>query len=168
MVQEMRESLAASGTVYLAVFEGLSVSHATELRGHVLEAGGRMQMVKNRLLKIAVKGTPYEVLTDELTGPNTVIYCGDDPIAPLKVVAKFAADHNLPPVKAGVVEGALVSASELEELAKVPGRTELLAGVVGAFAGPVNELVFTLGGVVSDLVFTLQSVAEQKGEAEAA
>jgi large subunit ribosomal protein L10 len=168
MVQEMRESLAASGSVYLVAFEGLSVSDATALRGLVLEAGGRMQMVKNRLLKIAVAGTPYEVLSEELTGPNTVTYCGEDPVAPLKVLAKFAEDHNLPPVKAGVVEGSPVSASDLAKLAKVPGRDELLAGVVGAFAGPVNELVFTLGGVVSDLVFTLQAVADEKGGAEAA
>lgn len=168
MVQEMRESLAASGSVYLVAFEGLSVSQATELRGLVLDAGGRMQMVKNRLLKIAVNGTPYEPLSDHLVGPNTVTYCGEDPIQPLKVLTKFAEDHNLPPVKAGVVEGDVLSDDQLQKLAKVTGRDDLIAGVVGAFGSPVSDFVFTLGGLVSDLVFTLQAVADEKGGAEAA
>ncbi len=168
MVQQMRESLLASGSVYLVAFEGLSVSQATELRGLVLDSGGRMQMIKNRLLKISVKGTPYEPLADQMTGPNTLTYCGDDPIQPLKVLAKFASDNNLPPVKAGIVEGELLSDSDLDKLSKLMGREELLAGVVGGFAGPISEFVFTLGGVVSDLVFTLQAVADQKGDAEAA
>ncbi len=164
----MRESLEASGSVYLTEFEGLTVAEATELRGQLLEAGGRMQVVKNRLLKIAVEDTPYESLSELLLGPNAVTYCAEDPIAPLKVLTDFADDHDQPPVKAGVVEGERLSPEELEMLSKVPGRDELIASVVGAFAGPVNELVFTLSGVVSDLVFTLQAVAEEKGGGEEA
>jgi len=168
MVREMRESLTEAESVYLTAFEGLSVAEATELRGLVIEAGGRMQVVKNRLLKIAVEGTEYEAIGNLLSGPNAVTYCGADPIEPLKVLAEFAEGHNQPAVKAGVVEGQLLSPEQLEKLSKVPGRDQLIAGVVGGFAGPINDLVFTLGGVVSELVFTLQAVAEERGGAEAA
>ncbi len=164
----MRESLAASGSVYLTEFEGLTVEEATELRGRLLDAGGRMQVVKNRLFMIAVADSAYESLADLLVGPNAVTYCGEDPIEPLKVLAEFADDHDQPPVKAGVVEGERLSTEDLEALSKVPGRDHLIATVVGAFAGPVNDLVFTLGGVVSELVFTLQAVAEEKGGGEEA
>jgi large subunit ribosomal protein L10 len=165
----MREALDESGSVYLTEFEGLTVAEATDLRGQLLDAGGRMQVVKNRLLKIAVEDTPYDTLSELLSGPNAVTYCGDDPIAPLKVLTEFAEDHEQPPVKAGVVEGERLSPEELEELSKVPGREELIASVVGGFAGPVTELVYTLSGVVSDLVFTLQAIAdEQEGGEEAA
>jgi len=164
----MRESLEGSGSVYLTEFEGLTVEEATDLRGQLIDAGGRMQVVKNRLLKIAVEDTPYESLAELLTGPNAVTYCGDDPIGPLKVLTEFADDHDQPPVKAGVVEGDRLTPEELTALSQVPGRQELLGSVVGAFAGPVNELVFTLSGVVSDLVFTLQAVAEEKGGGEEA
>ncbi|MFO8080907.1 MAG: 50S ribosomal protein L10, partial [Armatimonadota bacterium] len=112
-VREMRESLEASGSVYLTEFEGLTVAEATELRGQLLEAGGRMQVVKNRLLKIAVEDTPYESLSELLLGPNAVTYCAEDPIAPLKVLTDFADDHDQPPVKAGVVEGERLSPEEL-------------------------------------------------------
>jgi large subunit ribosomal protein L10 len=127
-----------------------------------------MQVVKNRLLMIAVEDTPYEGLSELLTGPNAVTYCGDDPIAPLKVLSEFAEEHEQPPVKAGVVEGERLSPEDLQALAQVPGRDELIASVVGGFAGPINELVYTLSGVVSDLVFTLQAVADEKGGEEAA
>jgi large subunit ribosomal protein L10 len=168
MVREMREALEESGSIYLTEFEGLTVAEATELRGELIDAGSRMQVVKNRLLKIAVEGTGYESISDLLTGPNAVTYCGEDPIAPLKVLTEFADDHDQPPVKAGVVDGEMLTPEQINQLASIPGRDQLIASVVGAFAGPVNELVFTLSGVVSDLVFTLQAVAEEKGDGEEA
>lgn len=168
MVHEIRERLEGTETVYLTAFEGLTVAEATELRGQLLQAGGRMQVVKNRLLKIAIEDTAYESLADELTGPNAVTYCGDDPVEPLKILTDFADEHDLAPVKAGVVEGRRVSAEEIQRLSAVPSRDQLIAGVVGGFAGPVTELVYTLSGVVSDLVFTLQAVADERDDEEAA
>lgn len=127
-----------------------------------------MEVVKNRLLKIAIHGTEYEALDEELTGPNAVTYCGEDPIEPLKVLAEFAKKHDQPAVKAGVVEGRPVSTDEIAKLAQVPGRDELIASVVGGISAPVTGLVYTLSGLVSDLVFTLEAVADKRGEEEAA
>lgn len=168
LVKKVRQALEESHSVYLTAFQGLTVSEANELRGQLLEAGGRMQVVKNRLLRIAMEGTQFEPLADLLTGPNAVTYCGADPIEPLKVLTEFAREHDQPPVKAGMVEGKLVTGEELERLAKVPPRDQLLAEVVGAFASPVSGLVNVLGGVVSDLVYTLQAIADEKGGAAAA
>jgi large subunit ribosomal protein L10 len=158
-----------SGSVYLTEpFEGLSVSaEATDLRGQLLDAGGRMEVVKNRLLKIAVEGTDFEQVSELLTGPNAVTYCGEDPITPLKVLTEFADRHNQPPVKAGVVEGEMISPEQIEKLSKVPPLDELRATVVGGIASPVTGFVYTLSGLVSDLVFTLQAVADKRGEAAA-
>lgn len=164
----MRESLEASGSVYLTEFEGLTVEEATDLRGQLIDAGARMQVVKNRLFMIAVADSAYESLAELLVGPNAVTYCGEDPIGPLKVLTEFADDHDQPPVKAGVVEGERLSVENLNALSQVPSRDYLVASVVGAFAAPVNDLVFTLGGVVSELVFTLQAVADEKGGGEEA
>jgi large subunit ribosomal protein L10 len=164
----MRAALETSESVYLTAFQGLTVAEANDLRGQLREAGGRMQVVKNRLLRLALQDTQFEPLAEVLTGPNAVTYCGSDPIEPLKVLTKFATDHGQPPVKAGVVEGRLLTVDELERLAKVPPRDRLMAEVVGAFAGPVYGLVHVLGGPVSDLVFTLQAIVDQKGGAQAA
>ena len=140
------------------------MAQAAELRGEILEAGGRMQVVKNRLMKIAVEGTEYEVLTDELMGPNAVTFCSEDPIAPLKVLSEFAKSNDQPPVRAAVVDGEMLSPEQIGVLAEVPGRDELVASVVGGIAAPVTGLVYTLSGLVSELVFTLQAVADERGE----
>jgi len=167
-VQEMKERLDAATSVYLTSFEGLTVAEAGELRGRLIEAGGSLQVIKNRLLKIAVVGTDYESMAELLTGPNALTYCTEDSIEPLKVLAEFAEGHGQPPVRAGVVEGRVLSPREIERLSKVASRDQLIAEVIGGFAGPVNELVFTLGGLVSELVFTLQAIADEQGGAEAA
>ncbi len=164
----MKERLDAATSIYLTSFEGLTVVEADELRGRLIEVGGRLQVVKNRLLKIAVAGTGYESLAELLTGPNALTYCTADPIEPLKVLAEFAKDHDQPPVRAAVVEDRVLSPQEIERLSKVGGRDQLIAEVVGSFAGPVRELVFTLSGLISELVFTLQAIADEQGGAEAA
>ncbi len=159
----MRESLGAAGSVYLTAFQGLTVSEAGELRGRLIDAGSRMQVVKNRLLKIAIEDTEFKPLADHLTGPNAVTYCTEDPIEPLKILAEFARRHDQPPVKAGVVEGRMLSPEELDRLARVPGREQLMAEVVGSFAAPITGLVYTLNAVLSELVFTLEAVADERG-----
>ena len=150
--------------MYLTQFSGLTVSQADELRVRVLEAGARFRVVKNRLFKLALQGTDFEPLAEYLTGPNAATFCGEDALAPVKALVEFAQEHNQPLVKVGFVEGRLISGEQAQELAKLLGREHLLAEVVGAFAGPICNLVFTLGGVVSELVYTLQAVADKLGE----
>jgi len=149
-------------------FPGLSVAQINDLRGRVLQTGARMHVVKNRLLKLAAAGTPFELLSEHLVGPNAVIFCPDDPIEPLKVVAEFLAANDMPPVKLGVVEGRVVGASDLDKLSKTPKRDELVALVVGGIASPLSGLVLTLNGLVSELVYTMQAVADKKAAGQAA
>lgn len=163
-VAALRAAATEAQNIYLTEFSGLSVAEANELRGRVLESGARLRVVKNRLFKLALQGTDLEPLIEYLTGPNAATFCGEDALAPVKVLTEFAEAHGQAPVKAGFVDGKLISREEAQQLAKLPGRQQLLAEVVGAFAGPVSELVFTLGGIVSELVYTLQAVADQRDE----
>lgn len=168
LVAELRKRLADTGSIYLMEFPGLSVAQISDLRGRVIAAGGRMYVIKNRLLKRAVAGTPFEALTEHLVGPNAVTFCGEDPVAPLKALAEFLAANDMPTVKVGMVEGRVLGGQELERLSKTPGRDELIALVVSGIASPVTGFVLTLNSLVSDLVFTLQAVADKKAEGEAA
>jgi len=164
----LRQAASEAQGIYLAELTGLSVGEASEVRGLVLDAGGRIRVVKNRLFRLALEGTDFEPLTEYLTGPNAVVFCGDDPIGPLKAFTQFAREHELAPVKAGMVEGQMVSAERARDLAALPGREGLVAQVVGAVASPVNDFVLTLSGVVSEMVYTLQAVADKLGSEEAA
>ncbi len=149
-------------------FPGLTVADISELRANVIEAGGRMYVIKNRLMKLAVAGTDFEPLTDALLGPNALTFCGEDPIGPLKALAEFLKDKDMEPVKAGVMDGQLLSNEDLNRLSKIPSKMELMSQVVSGIGGPVTDFVGTLNALVSDLVFTLQAVSEKKEEEGAA
>ncbi|MCD6361628.1 MAG: 50S ribosomal protein L10 [Armatimonadetes bacterium] len=168
LVAQVRERLADTSSIYLMEFPGLTVAQISELRRRIIDAGGRMYVIKNRLFKRAIEGTEFEPLADVLIGPNAATFCGDDPIGPLKALAEFLDENEMPPVKAGLVEGRLLSDAELDRLSKIPGRDELIAMVVGGIGGPVTDFVFTINALVSDLVYTLQAVADKKGEEGAA
>jgi len=168
LVAEVRERLADTGSIYLMEFPGLSVAQISDLRGRVIEAGGRMYVIKNRLLKRALAGTQFEPLVDHLVGPNAAIFCGADPVGPLKALAEFLAATDMPPVKVGMVEGRVLGAQELEKLSQTPGRDELIALVVGGIGSPLTGFVLTLNSLLSDLVYTLQAVADKKARGAAA
>lgn len=163
-VEELRAAAEQAHSIYLTGFSGLTVAEAGELRARIIGAGARLRVVKNRLFKLALKGTEFEPLAERLTGPNAATFCGEDALAPVKALAEFAKEHGQPPVKAGLVEGKLISSEEAAALAELPGRDQLVASVVGAVAGPVTDFVFTLSGIVSEFVYTLQAVADERGE----
>ena len=158
----LKEWLSEAQTVYVSELSGLSVARTTELRTKLIDAGAQMHVVKNRLMKIAVAGTPFEALSDDLKGPSTATFCGDDPISALKVLVEVGEQLGIEPVKCAVVKGEAASEAQIQRLAKVLTKDQLVAEVVWGVAGPVNDLVHSLGAEVGDLVFTLQAVADKR------
>lgn len=161
-VAELRERVERCAGIYLAEYKGLNVKDVSALRRSVSNDGAEMIVAKNRLLKLAVQGTPAEGLAEYLKGPNAVFFCPDDPVSPAKTISDFANTHEVVVWKGGYIDGAVVDAEGMSRVASMPGKQELLASVVGAVAAPVSGLVFTLSGLVSDLVFTLEAVADKK------
>lgn len=161
-VAELREQVERSAGIYLAEYKGLNVKDVSLLRNSVRKVGAEMFVAKNRLLKLAVEGTPAEGLVEYLKGPNAVFFCADDPVTPAKTISEFARTHEVVTWKGGCVDGTIVDAEGMAKVANLPTKQELLASVVGGISAPVSGLVFTLSGLVSDLVFTLESVADKK------
>jgi large subunit ribosomal protein L10 len=151
--------------MYLAEYKGLNVKGISQLRRRIREAGGEMVVAKNRLLNLAIAGTGAEGLNAYLKGPNAVIFCEADALAPAKVMQEFQKTNEALVWKGGFVDGTVLDANGMKRIADLPSKQEIIAGVVGTVAGPLSGLVFTLGGLVSELVFTLQAVADKKQEA---
>lgn len=166
-VEELRQMVEKSAGVYLAEYKGLSVKDISELRREIGKNGAQMLVVKNRLLKLAVDGTPAAPLADFMTGPNAAIFCLEDGITPAKAVQTFAKTRDVVKWKGGIVEGSIVDAGGMSRIAELPSKTEILSSVVGAIASPLSGFVNTLGGLVSDLVYTLDAVADKKKAAGA-
>jgi large subunit ribosomal protein L10 len=163
-VISLRDELGSSQGVVVLAFTGLSVPALTELRRDLGRSDARLTVVKNRLLKLALAGSPAEGLNELLTGQNAVMFCHQDVPAAVKVLTEFAKDHEGIEFKGSCMEDAVYDGAQTAALGRIPSRPELLGQIVGALNSPITGLVYTLRAVISDFVYTLQAVADQKAD----
>ena len=166
MVSEVSAKLSGAQVVLVAEYRGLDVGRVTQLRSKARSSGLYLRVLKNTLARRAVKGTPFEKLTDHLVGP--LMYgIAQDPVAGAKVMAEFAKDNELFVIKAGAMPNAMMSAQDVKALALLPSRDELLAKLMGTLQAPVAKLVRTMNEVPTKFVRALAAVRDQKEKAAA-
>ncbi|MCD6352121.1 MAG: 50S ribosomal protein L10 [Armatimonadetes bacterium] len=164
-VARLREALSETPNFYLVEFSGLSVAEMNDLRGKVIEAGGRLEVVKNTLLRLALSELEIDGdIVGYLVGPTALLYCPDDPIGPAKAIVDFAKEHEGLRLKAAHIEGRSMGPEDAEALAKLPSKLEIQSTVVGAIEGPARELVGILNAAVSELVYVLDGIAQKQQE----
>ncbi|HJM43022.1 MAG: 50S ribosomal protein L10 [Nitrospinota bacterium] len=161
-VAEIRERFENARGAILADFRGLNVSEITELRRTLKANQAEMRVVKNRLVRLAVRETPFSILEKEFQGPTAVTFCDGEMIEPARELSKFAAAHPALEIKCGVFDGDLIDGSEVERIAKLPPREVLLAQLFGTLQGPITGLVRALNGVLVNLVVKLSAIRDQK------
>lgn len=166
-LEQLQQELQRVSTVVLTTFQGLTVQQDTELRRAVQAAGGNYQVVKNTLARLASNGTAAETLLKQLKGINSIATTAGDPVALAKVLTKYAKDHPAFTFRAGVVEGRVLSLDELQALAALPAREELLARLLGLLQAPASRLVSLLSAPGRQLAVVLnQGVKENKFKQE--
>lgn len=161
VVSEVTESLSGAQAAVLAEYRGLTVSQMTGLRTEARNAGVFVRVVKNTLAKRVVDGSDFDCLKEHMVGP-VVLAASEDPVAVAKVVSKFAKDNDDLKITAGAMNGAPLAVNEIQALAKLPGRDELLATLIGTMQAPIQKFVATLNEVPSKFVRALAAVQEQK------
>jgi len=163
-IGELAKRLAASQTLFLTDYSGLTVSDITKLRGELRKDGSTYAVVKNTLFRIAA-GDLASQLESFLAGPTGIVFAGPDPIAPAKALKTFSDSVKKVAVKAAYIDGRVVDAKQVDILAKLPPKLELMAKLVGTLANPLRGLVTVLSGNQSGLVRVLNAVREQKAAA---
>jgi len=170
-VEELAELFKEARSVVLNDFTGLNVEKISELRRLCRENGVEFRVVKNTLARRSIKGTPAEGLEQYFDGPTALAISRDSANQSAKVIVKFAAEFEAPKLKAGVVEGQVIDATQVLALAKLPSREELLSQLLGNIKSPGNRLVFVLQGSLRNFLYALNAVIEKKqsepGSAEA-
>jgi large subunit ribosomal protein L10 len=166
VVAEVSERLKKAQTVVLAEYRGLPVEDITVLRSQARASGVYLRVLKNTLARRAVKGTPFEKLSDQMVGP-LAYGISDDPVAAAKVLHAYAKTNEKLVIKGGMMPNYLMSAKEVGNLATMPSRAELLAKLMGTMQAPIAKFVQTLNEVPSKLVRTLAAVRDQKEKASA-
>ena len=161
-VQELRERLAGSKSLFLTDFAGLTVAEITKLRVELRKDGSTYSVVKNTLFKIAAGDELASQLDKFLAGTTGVVFAGSDPVAPAKALKTFSTDVKTIGIKAAYIDGKLADAAQVDVLAKLPPKQELLARLVGSLSSPMRGLVYVLSGNQSGLVRALNAIREQK------
>lgn len=165
LVEQLTKELQDSQAVILTGYRTLKVSDLQGIRNELRGMKAGYHIAKNTLLELALKNAGLPIPQNLLEGPTAVAFLHDDLSGPAKKLTAFFKEKELP-IKGAIVGKTIYDAAGVEELARLPGRTELYAQVLGSLQGPAANLVGVLNGVLSQLVFTLQAKAEQQ-EAQA-
>ena len=164
VVSEIAAQLAKAQAVIVAENRGLPVEVVTGLRAKARKSGLYLRVLKNTLARRAVKGTPFEKLAEQMSGP--LMYgIAQDPVAGAKVLSEFAKDNELFVIKGGAMPNAMMSVKDVKALATMPSREELLAKLVGTLQAPIAKLVRTMNEVPGKFVRTLAAVQAAKEKA---
>ena len=161
MVSEVATKLQGAQSLIVAEYRGLNVERVTQLRAKARNSGVWLRVLKNTLARRAVKGTPFEKLSDLMVGP--LMYgISQDPVAGAKVLSEFAKENEHFVIKAGAMPNAVMSAQDIKALAQLPSREQLIAMLLGTLQAPMTKLVRTLNEVPARFVRTLAAVRDAK------
>lgn len=145
-VKELAEKMKNSGLVLLTDYRGINVEDVTNLRKTVREANGEYLVIKNNITRRALAECGFDV-GEALVGPTAVIMTSEEYLPTLKAIYKFSKANDFYKIKAGVLEGKVVSIEELTTLAVLPSREELIAKLAGCLLANVSKLAATLDAV---------------------
>jgi large subunit ribosomal protein L10 len=161
-IAHIKENVGKAKVAIVTNYKGLSVEEITLLRRELQKAGADYTVTKNTLAKIALKGTNFEVLTDSMKESTAVAFGFDDEVSAAKVVQKFIKEKKKAEVLCGAVDGQLLTAAQVTELANTPSKEELYAKMLGCVNSPATGIVGSVNAVMSSLVRAIDAVAKQK------
>lgn len=166
--QELVKSLGSkfSQTQACVVTEctGISVEKITALRAKLREAEVEFRVIKNSLAIRALEGTPLEGLKDVFHGPTAVGITQKDPVTLAKILKEFSQQEKKFLIRAGVLDGNVLTKEQVWALANVPSREVLLARLVGSLQSPYSGFVVSLSGILRKFVYALDAVRRKKEE----
>jgi large subunit ribosomal protein L10 len=159
-LDKLKVALAKVSSVILTTFQGITVEDDTKLRRAVQAAGGKYQVVKNTLAERAGSGTPAEGLLKNLTGTNSIAYTNTDPVALAKALTKVAKDVPAFQFRAGLVEGRVISIAEIQQLANLPSKEELLSKIMFLLNAPAQRLAVTLNALPRNIAVVVSEASK--------
>jgi large subunit ribosomal protein L10 len=154
-LDNLKTELARVSTVILTTFQGITVENDTKLRRAVQAAGGDYKVVKNTLAERAGAGTLAGDLLKDLKGTNSIAYSANDPVALAKALTKIAKDVPAFQFKAGLVEGRVISIAEIQQLANLPSKEELISKVMFLLNAPAQRIAMALNALPRNLAITV-------------
>jgi large subunit ribosomal protein L10 len=161
VAEELATRLRDADTIFLTDFTGLDVKEITEFRTKVRDGGLEYRVVKNTLARRAIEGLELDALDEHLVGPTALLLGGSDPVAPARIIRDFAREHDSRPVvKIALIERQVVTPGNVEAMADLPSRDELLGSIAGGLTTPIAGIVGVLAGLIRDVTYMIEEVAK--------
>jgi large subunit ribosomal protein L10 len=161
-IEALNQEFKKAQNLFLAGFQGMTVSQDAELRRSLRATGSQYKVVKNTLAKRAAQDTPVAPLQDKFSGTTAVAYNEKDPVALAKALTAFAKNNPVFVFKAGVVEGRVVSLNDLEQIANLPSKGELISKLMFLLKSQAQWLASVLSGVSRNLAAVVNQASEHK------
>ena len=143
VVSEISEKVKASESVIVFSYQGLTVAEFTELRRNLKDANGEVKIYKNTLVRRALNDLSIGMDDSFLEGPNAIVF-GETLLEPIKVLSKFAKEHEKATIRVGIISGNVASLETINEYASIPSREGLLTQLAGGMIQYVRDLSIAL------------------------
>jgi large subunit ribosomal protein L10 len=164
----LAEELNNSKSAMIISFDKLTVTKDQEFRDQLRGVGAKYQVVKNTIARLAVKGTPYEEASEYFTGVTAIAWTENDPVVLSKTISKFIKDNtDFYKFKAGIVDGRLLDAKQIETIANLPSKEVLISKLLYVLNAQAQRIVTVINAVPRNLAVVIKQIGDGKTEATA-
>lgn len=161
----LTEELNNSKSAMVVGFDKVTVAKDQEFRNQLRDAGAKFQVVKNTIARLAVKESPFNEVGDSFKGMSAIAWTDSDPVVLSKAVSKFVKDNkDLYSFKVGVVEGKVVNLDQIEAIASLPSKEELIAKLLFVLNAPAQQIASVINAVPRNLAVVIKQIGDQKPE----
>jgi len=164
-LQSIKNDLADITAMWVVDYRGLTVKEIENLRRVIREAGAHVTVYKNTLMHIALEELEMANIDEVLEGPSAFVFATEDPVASAKALKDFAKENKKLVVKGGMMDGRFVNAQQVEQIASLPSREELIAKLLGTISNPMVKTVRVLNAPMEYFARTVSAIADQKSAA---
>lgn len=162
-IEQIKELFTQASAVYLVDYHGVNVADISQLRRDFRKEGATYKVFKNTLIKRALKDvSSYDKFNDDLVGMSGVVFCGENYVAPAKVIKKYFDTTNKFSLKGCYIGQEYFDSNKLDVLASMLTKEEVMAGIVGSLNSPISGIVGAINAVMRDLVSVIDEVSKKK------
>ncbi len=163
VVSEVKEMIQNATAIFLTDYSGVNVADINDIRNQFRKEGVTYKVYKNTLFKRALEEFgKYDKLADHLIGMTGFAFTDENPVAPAKIIKKYFDKNKKLSLKACYIEDEFFDSSKLNELAALPSKNDLIAGIIGSLEAPASGIVGTINAVFRDLVSVVDEISKKK------
>lgn len=167
-ISELNSGIGQATNAFVIDFQGITVPQVTELRRQVREANSQYVVVKNTLALLATKDSAMSGLAKHFSGPTAVAFNTSDAVILAKALTKFAKDVPTVKFKGALLNGQIVAADQIDAIANLPSREELVSKLLFLMQSPIRNLATVLNANIRNIAVVLDQIAKQRSEGAAA